>query len=94
MTKEAKSYIKNVMHGRDFIVDCISAVCAFAVLFLVAINSFGDNAGSYYTYIFSTGALLAFLNCYKKLRARSSFAIAFLTFGFLMAVAAYLCYRM
>ena len=43
-------------------------------------------------YIFAFGTAMAVLNCVKKIRARSGFAVAFAVFAILMAVMAVLCY--
>lgn len=85
-------YIKNVMRGRDFIIDFINALLAVGILVMVVLNSFGDSTGLYFVEIFSFGALLAGLNCVKKIRAKSGFAVAFAVFGVFMAFMAVICY--
>lgn len=92
MNRESRMYIRNVMHGRDFIIDFVNALLAVGILVMVTLNSFGDNTGLYFTQIFAFGAVLAALNCVKKVRARSGFAVAFAVFSLLMAVMAVLCY--
>ena len=92
MNKESRIYIKNVMSGRGFIIDLINTVMALGILVLVVLNSFGDGSGLYFVHIFGLGALLAFLNCVKKIRAKSGFALAFAVFGVLMTVMTVLCY--
>lgn len=92
MNKESRMYIKNVMKGRDFIIDFINAMLAVGILVMIALNSFGDSAGMYFVEIFAFGALLSGLNCIKKIRARSGFAVAFAVFAVLMAVMSVLCY--
>ena len=92
MNRESRIYIKNVMKGRDFIIDLINTALSVGILVMVALNSFGEGAGLYFVHIFGFGALLAMLNCIKKIRARSSFAAAFGVFAVLMAVIAVLCY--
>ena len=85
-------YIKNVMRGRDFIIDFINAALAVGILIMVVLNSFGESTGMYFFHIFIFGALLATFNCIKKIRAKSGFALAFAVFAVLMAVMAVLCY--
>lgn len=85
-------YIRNVMRGRDFIIDFINAALAAGILVMVVLNSFGQGAGLYFVEIFAFGALLAALNCVKKIRAKSGFAVAFAVFALLMAVMSVLCY--
>ena len=92
MKKESRMYIRNVMHGRDFVIDFINALLAVGILVMVTLNSFGDDTGIYFVQIFAFGAVLAILNCVKKIRARSGFAVAFALFSVLMAVMAVLCY--
>lgn len=85
-------YIRNVMRGRDFIIDLVNALLAVGILVMVALNSFGESQGVYFVHIFAFGALLAALNCVKKIRSKSGFAVAFAVFAVLMAVIAVLCY--
>ena len=92
MNKESRTYIRNVMKGRDFLLDFTSAALAVGILAMAIMNAFGINQGVYFVQIFSFGALLAILNCIKKIRAKSGFAVAFGLFGILMAVMAVLCY--
>ena len=92
MNKESKIYIKNVLRGKDFVIDFLNAALAVGILVMVVLNTFGPGFGLYFTHIFAFGAVLAVLNCIKKIRARSGFAIAFGVFGVLMAVMAVLCY--
>ena len=92
MNKESRMYIRNVMRGRDFVIDFINAVLATGILVMVVLNSFGQSTGLYFVEIFAFGALLAALNCVKKIRAKSGFAVAFAVFALLMAVMAVLCY--
>ena len=92
MNKESRIYIRNVMRGKDFLIDFINAALAVGILVMVVLNSFGEGTGMYFSRIFGFGALLSMLNCIKKIRARSGFAFAFGGFGILMAVVAVLCY--
>ncbi|MCR5356114.1 MAG: hypothetical protein K6E63_01785 [Lachnospiraceae bacterium] len=92
MNKESKIYIRNVMKGRSFIIDFINTALAVGILIMVILNSFGDSTGLYFVQIFGFGALLAFLNVVKMIRAKSGFAAAFAVFGVLMTVMAVLCY--
>ena len=92
MNKESRIYIRNVMRGKDFLIDFINAALAVGILIMVVLNSFGEGTGMYFAQIFGFGALLSAFNCIKKIRARSGFAIAFGVFGVLMAVMAVLCY--
>lgn len=92
MNKESRMYIRNVMRGRGFIIDFINAALAAGIIVMVVLNSFGSNTGMYFTYIFAFGTAMAVLNCVKKIRARSGFAVAFAVFAILMAVMAVLCY--
>ncbi len=92
MNKESRIYIRNVMRGKDFIIDFLNAALAVGILVMVVLNSFGPGTGLYFTHIFAFGAVMAALNCIKKIRARSGFAIAFGVFSVLMAVMAVLCY--
>ena len=92
MNKESRIYIRNVMRGKDFIIDFTNAALAVGILVMVVLNSFGPGAGMYFVHIFAFGAVLTALNCIKKIRARSGFAIAFGVFSVLMTVMAVLCY--
>ncbi|MCR5604685.1 MAG: hypothetical protein K6G27_13430 [Lachnospiraceae bacterium] len=92
MNKESRKYIRNVMRGKDFLIDFINAALAVGILVMVVLNSFGEGTGMYFPQIFGFGALLAGFNCIKKIRARSGFAFAFGGFAILMAVVAVLCY--
>lgn len=94
MTKEAKQYIKNVMRGKGFIIDFLSAALAVGIIIMVIINSVGSITGTYFVQIFGFGALLALLNCIKKIRSKSTFAFAYGAFGILMLAAACICYVM
>ncbi len=80
------------MKGRSFIIDFINTALAVGILIMVILNSFGDSTGLYFVQIFGFGALLAFLNVVKMIRAKSGFAAAFAVFGVLMTVMAVLCY--
>ena len=92
MTKEAKQYIKNVIRGRGFVIDFLSAAVSVGILIMVAINSIGDYTGMYFVEIFVFGALLAFLNCIKKIKTKSTFALAYGMFGLLMLAGAVISY--
>ncbi len=92
MTKEAKQYVKNVMRGKGFLIDFISAALSVGILIMVIVNSIGVFTGMYFVEIFAFGALLAFLNCIKKVRSKSSFALAYGMFGVLMIVASVISY--
>ncbi|MCR5508837.1 MAG: hypothetical protein K6F34_09125 [Lachnospiraceae bacterium] len=92
MNKESRMYIRNVMKGRSFVIDFINTALSVGILIMVVLNSVGPATGLYFVQIFAFGALLAFLNCIKKLRARSGFFVAFAVFGVLMIVMAVLCY--
>ena len=80
------------MKGRSFIIDFVNTALAIGILIMVILNSFGDSTGLYFVQIFGFGALLAFLNVVKMIRAKSGFAAAFAVFGVLMTVMAVLCY--
>ncbi|MCR5421964.1 MAG: hypothetical protein K6E98_13275 [Lachnospiraceae bacterium] len=92
MNKESGIYIKNVMKGKYFLIDFISALLAFGILILVVLNSFGDGSGLYFVHIFTFGFLLSLLSCIKKTKVKSGFSIAFGFFSLLMAVMAVMCY--
>ncbi|MCR4807373.1 MAG: hypothetical protein K5857_06825 [Lachnospiraceae bacterium] len=92
MNKEAGSYIKNVMKGRDFVIDFINAALAAGILIMVVLNSIGIGRGLYFVQIFAFGALLTLFNCIKKIRAGSGFAVAFGLLTVLLATVAVLCY--
>lgn len=92
MNRESRIYIKNVMRGRDFIIDFINAALAVGILIMVVLNSVGEGNGMYFTQIFTFGSVLSALNCVKKIRSRSGFAVPFGVFSVLMAVIAVLCY--
>ena len=41
MNRETRVYIKNVMRGRDFIIDFINAALAVGILIMAVLNSIG-----------------------------------------------------
>ena len=92
MKKESKTYIKNVMNGRDFLIDFISALIAIGILVMVVLNSIKEGEALYFVHIFVFGAMLTLLNCIKKIRARSSVAILFGIFSVILLIAAIMCY--
>ncbi len=92
MNRETRVYIKNVMRGRDFIIDFINAALAVGILIMAVLNSIGEGSGLYFTQIFAFGSVLSALNCVKKIRSRSGFAIPFGVFSILMAVMAVICH--
>lgn len=92
MNKEARMYIKNVMSGRGFLIDLINTILSFAILIMVLLNSIGLVSGIYFMHIFAFGAILTLLNCFKKVRAGSGFAVAFALLTVLLGVVAVLCY--
>ena len=92
MNKEAKMYVKNVLRGRGFIIDLINTVLSMAILIMVLLNSIGLVSGIYFMHIFAFGAILTLLNCIKKVRAGSGFAVAFALLTVLLGTVAVLCY--
>lgn len=92
MNKEAKMYVKNVLRGRGFIIDLINTVLSMAILIMVILNSIGLVSGMYFMHIFAFGAILTLLNCIKKVRAGSGFAVAFALLTVLLGTVAALCY--
>jgi hypothetical protein len=92
MNKEAKMYVKNVLRGRGFIIDLINTVLSLAILIMVLLNSIGLVSGIYFMHIFAFGAILTLLNCIKKVRAGSGFAVAFALLTVLLGTMATLCY--
>lgn len=92
MNKEAKMYIKNVLKGRGFVIDLINAVLSATILVMVLLNAVGSGSGLYYMHIFAFGAILTLLNCIKKVRAGSGFAVAFALLTVLLGTVAVLCY--
>ncbi len=92
MNRESRTYIRNVMKGRDFLLDFTNAAIAVGIIVMVILNAFGVTPGIYFIQIFVFGAILGVLNCIKKLRAKSGFAVAFGLFALLMTAMAVLCY--
>ena len=92
MNKESRTYIKNVMRGRGFVIDLINTILSAAILIMVILNSVGLVSGMYLTYIFAFGAVLSLLNCVKKVRAGSGFAVAYALLTVLLGTVSVLCY--
>ena len=80
------------MKGRGFLIDFINAALSAGILLMVILNSVGPGTGLYFVQIFAFGALLTLLNCIKKARAGSGFAVAFALLTVLLGVVAVLCY--
>ena len=80
------------MKGRSFLIDLINALLAIGILVMVILNSVGSYSGMLFFHIFVFGALLSALNCIKKIREGSGFAVAFGFFTLLMGAVSVLCY--
>ncbi len=92
MNRETRAYIKNVMSGRGFVIDLINTILSFAIVIMVILNSIGLVSGMYLMHIFAFGAILTLLNCIKKVRAGSGFAVVFALLTVLLGTLAVLCY--
>lgn len=92
MNKESRMYIKNVLRGRGFVIDLINTILSATILTMVLLTSLGLVSGVYLMHIFAFGAILTLLNCIKKVRAGSGFAVVFALLTVLLGTVAVLCY--
>lgn len=92
MKNETKAYIKNVVKNRFFFIDLINVIIGVIILVLAAMSLFGINMIGF-AVMFTLGTVMMALNCYKCIKTKAVFGVAYGIFMLVMAAAAVITFR-
>ena len=88
MKKETKTYFKNAVRAKGFVIDVINLILGTAILVTAVIALSGGEAELYlFPYIFLAGTILTCLNAIKIMKQNKLFGIFFIVFSAVLAIA-------